>query len=107
MSMNTEASDEQTTLSMKKQLLGELWNEVRRAVDAVNVIRGENESLRQNLAKSAAEVDKLKSRIAELEKMLTAREATNASAFEEREKNRLLEVAKELIARIDKQLSLF
>ena len=107
MSMSTETSDEQTTLSMKKQLLGELWNEVRRAVDAVNAIRSENESLKQNLAKSAAEADKLKSRIAELEKMLTARDSTNSSAFEEREKNRLLEVAKELIARIDKQLSLF
>ena len=72
-----------------------------------NVIRGENESLKQNLAKSAAEIDKLKSHIAELEKMLTSREAANAVGFEEREKNRLLEVAKELIARIDKQLSLF
>ncbi len=104
--MDTEASEEQT-LSMKKQLLGELWNEVRRAVDVANVIRGENESLKQNLAKSAAEIDKLKSHIAELEKMLTSREAANAVGFEEREKNRLLEVAKELIARIDKQLSLF
>ena len=104
--MDTEASEEQT-LSMKKQLLGELWNEVRRAVDVANVIRGENESLKQNLAKSAAEIDKLKSHIAELEKMLTARAAANAVGFEEREKNRLLEVAKELIARIDKQLSLF
>ena len=105
--MNTEAPDEQTTLSMKKQLLGELWNEVRRAVDAANVIRGENESLKQNLAKSAAEVDKLKLRIAELERMLTARESANTGGFEEREKNRLLEVARSLIARIDKQLSLF
>ncbi len=104
--MDTETSDEQT-LSMKKQLLGELWNEVRRAVDVANVIRGENESLKQNLAKSAAEVDKLKSKIVELEKMLTSREAAGAGAFEEKEKNRLLEVAKELIARIDKQLSLF
>lgn len=105
--MESEASDEQTTLSMKKQLVSELWNEVRRAVDAVNVIRAENESLKQNLAKSAAEIDKLKSRIAELEKMLTAREVANTSGFEEREKNRLLEVARDLIARIDKQLSLF
>jgi signal transduction histidine kinase len=105
--MSTEASDEQTTLSMKKQLLGELWNEVRRAVDAVSVVRAENESLRQNLAKSAAEIDKLKSHVVDLEKMLTAREATSTNGFEEREKNRLLEVAKELIAKIDKQLSLF
>ncbi len=105
--MDTETSDEQTKLSMKKQLLGELWNEVRRAVDVANVIRSENESLRQNLAKSAAEIDKLKSKIAELEKMLTARETANTGGFEEKEKNRLLEVAKELIARIDKQLSLF
>jgi hypothetical protein len=104
--MDTEASDEQN-LSMKKQLLGELWNEVRRAVDVANVMRGENESLKQNLAKSAAEIDKLKSRIAELEKMLTAREVASSAGFEEREKDRLLEVAKELIARIDKQLSLF
>ncbi len=105
--MDTEASDDQTTLSMKKQLLGELWNEVRRAVDAASVIRTENESLKQNLAKSAAEMEKLKLRIAELEKMLTAREAANTGGFEEREKNRLLEVARELIAKIDKQLSLF
>ncbi len=105
--MDAETSDEQTTLSMKKQLLVELWNEVRRAVDAVNVIRAESESLKQNLAKSAAEIDRLKSRIAELEKMLTAREPANAGGFEEREKNRLLEVARELIAKIDKQLSLF
>ncbi len=105
--MDTEASDEQTTMSMKKQLLGELWNEVRRAVDEANVIRGENESLKQNLAKSSAEIDKLKLRIAELEKMLTARESASAGGFEEREKNRLLEVARELIAKIDKQLSLF
>jgi predicted nuclease with TOPRIM domain len=105
--MIAEASDEQTTLSMKKQLLGELWNEVRRAVDAVSVIRAENESLRQNLSKSAGEIDKLKSHVIELEKMLTAREAASASGFEEREKNRLLEVARDLIAKIDKQLSLF
>ena len=104
--MDTEGSDEQT-LSMKKQLLGELWNEVRRAVDVANVIRGENESLKQNLAKSAAEVDKLKSHVAELENMLTARGSSNNCGVEEKEKKRLLEVAKELIARIDKQLSLF
>ncbi|MCL4509567.1 MAG: hypothetical protein M1470_00615 [Bacteroidetes bacterium] len=107
MSTDTDSSDEQTTLSMKKQLLSELWNEIRRAVDIVSVVRSENESLKQNLAKATTETAKLKSQLADLEKMLTAREATSSNGFDEREKDRLIEAAKELIAKIDKQLSLF
>ncbi len=107
--MSTEASmsEEQTSLSMKKQLLGELWSEVRRAIEVLNVARGENESLKQNLAKATAEIDKLRSQVTDLEKMLTAREVSSSNGFEEREKNRLVEVARELISKIDTQLSLF
>jgi len=107
MSFDTNPSDEQTAASMKKQLLGELWNEIRRAVEVLSVVRGENECLKKNLTKANAEIDKLKSQISDLEKMLTAREAPSHSGFEEREKNRLVEVARELIAKIDNQLSLF
>ncbi len=107
MSSDTSMSEEQSSLTMKKQLLGELWNEIRRAVEILNAARSENESLKQNLAKANAEIEKLKSQISDLEKMLTAREAASSSAFEEREKNRLIEVAKELISKIDTQLSLF
>lgn len=107
MSIDTSMSEEQTALTMKKQLLGELWNEIRRAVEILNAARGENESLKQNLAKANAEIDKLKSQISNLEKMVTARETSSTSAFEEREKNRLIEVARELISKIDTQLSLF
>ncbi len=107
MSIDTSMSDEQTALTMKKQLLGELWNEIRRAVEILNAGRGENESLKQNLVKANAEIERLKSRITDLEKMLTARETSTSSTFEEREKNRLIEVARELISKIDTQLSLF
>ncbi len=107
MSIDASSSEEQTALTMKKQLLGELWNEIRRAVDVLSVVRSENESLKQNLAKSAAEIEKLKSRISDLEKMLTAREVASSNGFEEREKNRLIEAAREIIAKIDDQLSLF
>ena len=107
MSIDASSSEEQTAQTMKKQLLGELWNEIRRAVDVLSVVRSENESLKQNLAKSAAEVEKLKLRISDLEKMLTAREVASSNGFEEREKNRLIEAAREIIAKIDDQLSLF
>ena len=107
MSIDTSMSEEQTTLTMKKQLLGELWNEIRRAVETLSTTRGENESLKQNLTKANTEIEKLKSRISDLEKMLTARESSSSSMFEEREKNRLIEVARELISKIDTQLSLF
>jgi peptidoglycan hydrolase CwlO-like protein len=107
MSIDTSMSEEQTALTMKKQLLGELWNEIRRAVEILKVARSENESLKQNLAKSSAEIERLKSQISDLEKMLTARETSSSSGFEEREKNRLIEVARELISKIDTQLSLF
>ncbi len=107
MSIDTSMSDEQTALTMKKQLLGELWNEIRRAVEILNAGRSENESLKQNLVKANAEIERLKSRITDLEKMLTARETSTSSTFEEREKNRLIEVARELISKIDTQLSLF
>ena len=107
MSIDTSMSDEQTALTMKKQLLGELWNEIRRAVEILNAARGENESLKQNLAKANTEIEKLKSQISDLQKMVTARETSSSSAFEEREKNRLIEVAKDLISKIDTQLSLF
>ncbi|HUI31263.1 MAG TPA: hypothetical protein VLX91_13720 [Candidatus Acidoferrales bacterium] len=105
MSIDT-SSEEQTALTMKKQLLGELWNEIRRAVEILKSARSENESLKQNLAKAAAEIQKLKSQVAELERMLTARETSSSGIFEEREKNRLIEVAKDLITKIDSQLSL-
>lgn len=107
MSIDTNSSDEQSALSMKKQLLSELWNEVRRAVDVLSVVRSENESLKLNLAKASAEIEKLKSRISDLEKMLTAREVASSNGFEEREKNRLIEAARDIIAKIDNQLSLF
>ncbi len=107
MSIDTSMSDEQTALTMKKQLLGELWNEIRRAVEVLNVVRGENESLKQNLTKATGEIEKLKFQISDLEKMLTARESSSSNSFEEREKNRLIEVAKDLISKIDTQLSLF
>ncbi|MCL4539128.1 MAG: hypothetical protein M1378_05935 [Bacteroidetes bacterium] len=92
---------------MKKQLLGELWNEIRRAVDVINSVRSENESLKLNLARSAAEIERLKLQISDLEKMLTARETASSSGFEEKERIRLVDIARDLIARIDKQLSLF
>ena len=107
MSINTDPSDEQTTLSMKKQLLSELWSEIRRVVDIISIVRSENESLKQNLAKTTAETEKLKSQIADLGKMLTAREVASSDDFDEREKERLIEAARDLIAKIDKQLSLF
>lgn len=107
MGIDTSQSDEQTALSMKKQLLGELWNEIRRAVDVINAVRSENESLKLNLARSAAEIERLKLQISDLEKMLTARETASSSGFEEKERNRLVDIARDLIARIDKQLSLF
>ncbi len=107
MGIDTSQSDEQTALSMKKQLLGELWNEIRRAVDVINAGRSENESLKLNLARSAAEIERLKLQISDLEKMLTARETASSSGFEEKERNRLVDIARDLIARIDKQLSLF
>ena len=107
MSIDTSMSEEQTALTMKKQLLEELWNEIRRSVEILNASRSENESLKQNLAKATAEIEKLKSRVTDLEKMVTARESSSSSAFEEREKNRLIEVARELISKIDTQLSLF
>ena len=106
MSIDTSMSEEQTALTMKKQLLGELWNEIRRAVEVLKSARGENESLKQNIAKANAEIEKLKAQVSALEKMLTARESSS-SGFEEREKNRLIEVARELISKIDTQLSLF
>ncbi|MCL5267685.1 MAG: hypothetical protein M1469_06250 [Bacteroidetes bacterium] len=107
MGIDISQSDEQTALSMKKQLLGELWNEIRRAVDVINTVRGENESLKLNVARSAAEIERLKFQISDLEKMLTARETASSNGFEEKERNRLVEIARDLIARIDKQLSLF
>lgn len=107
MSIDTSMSEEQTALTMKKQLLGELWNEIRRAVEILNAERSENESIKQNLAKANAEIEKLKSQILDLQKMVTARESSSSSAFEEKEKNRLIEVARELISKIDTQLSLF
>ena len=107
MGIDISQSDEQTALSMKKQLLGELWNEIRRAVDVSNAVRSENESLRLNLAKSASEIERLKVQIADLEKMLTARETSSTRGFEEKERNRLVDIARDLISRIDKQLSLF
>jgi predicted nucleic acid-binding Zn-ribbon protein len=107
MSIDTSMSEEQTALTMKKQLLGELWNEIRRAVEILNSERSENESIKQNLAKANAEIEKLKSQILDLQKMVTARESSSSSAFEEKEKNRLIEVARELISKIDTQLSLF
>ncbi|MGO9480812.1 MAG: hypothetical protein ACLP05_03395 [Candidatus Kryptoniota bacterium] len=107
MSIDTNTPDEQATLSMKKQLLGELWNEVRRAVDILSVAHGENESLKQNLAKANNEIEKMKSRISDLEKILTSREPASTNGFEEKEKDRLVEVARDLISRIDHQISLF
>ena len=107
MGIDISQSDEQTALTMKKQLLSELWNEIRRAVDVSNAVRSENESLRLNLAKSASEIERLKVQIADLEKMLTARETSSTRGFEEKERNRLVDIARDLISRIDKQLSLF
>lgn len=112
MSIDTSTPDalaqrsEEATLSMKKELLGELWNEVRRAVDIVHVISGEKEALKQNLAKANGEIEKLKSRIADLEMILTSRESVSTNAFEEKEKNRLIETAKDLISKIDHQLNI-
>ena len=106
MSTNPSLSEEQNTLTMKKQLLGELWSEIRRAVEALKAARGENESLKQNLARASSDIEKLKAQISNLEKMLTARDSSSGG-FEEREKNRLVEVARELISKIDTQLSLF
>jgi len=100
-------SDEQSTLSMKKQLLGELWNEIRRAVEIVGVVKGENESLKQNLSKAGSEIEKLRGQSAELEKMLTARSPASAVGMSEREKEQLVDAAKRLIDKIDKQLSLY
>ena len=107
MAIDTGISEEQTALTMKKQLLGELWNEVRKAVEALNAVRSENESLKQNLAKANSEIEKFKLQVSDLEKFLTAREESSSSSLEEREKNRLIEVARELISKIDAQLSLF
>ncbi len=107
MGIDTSQADEQTASSMKKQLLSELWNEIRKAVDVINAVRSENESLKLNLSKAAAENEELNQRISDLEKMLTAREVASSGGFEVKEKNRLVEAARDLIARIDKQLSLF
>lgn len=92
---------------MKKQLLGELWNEVRRAVDILSVVRSENESMKQNLAKANGEIEKLRSRISDLEKILTSRDPVSTNGLEEKEKNRLIETARDLISKIDHQLNLF
>ncbi|MFZ1080998.1 MAG: hypothetical protein WAO19_03645 [Candidatus Kryptoniota bacterium] len=107
MSIDTNTPDEQATLSMKKQLLGELWNEVRRAVDILSVVRSENESMKQNLAKANGEIEKLRSRISDLEKILTSRDPVSTNGLEEKEKNRLIETARDLISKIDHQLNLF
>ncbi len=107
MSIDTSTPDEQATLSMKKQLLRELWNEVRRAVDILSVVRSENESLKQNLAKANGEIEKLKSQMSDLEKILTSRGPASTNGFEEKEKNRLIEAARDLISKIDYQLNLF
>lgn len=103
----TGLSEEQSTLSMKKQLVSELWTEVRRATEVLNATRSENESLKQDLAKANIEIDKLKAHVSELEKMLTSRESHPANGFDEREKVHFIQAARELIARIDKQLNLF
>jgi signal transduction histidine kinase len=105
MSTDTGTPDAQTTLSMKRELLGELWNEVRRAVDILRVASGENEALKQNLAKANSEIEKLKSQIADLEKILTSRESASTKIFDEKEKNRLIEAAEDLISKIDHQLN--
>ncbi|HEY9167814.1 MAG TPA: hypothetical protein VIS48_16795 [Candidatus Kryptonia bacterium] len=107
MSATTESSDEQTTLSMKKQLLLELWNEIRRAVDIVSVVKGENESLKQNLVKAGSEIDKLKTQSAELEKMLTSRTVAASNGLDDKERDQLVEAAQKLIDKIDKQLNLY
>jgi len=106
MSIDTNVPNEQATLSMKKQLLDELWNEVRRAVDILNTAHSENEDLRQNLAKTNGEIERLKSHICDLEKILTSREPASTNVFEEKEKGRLVEVARDLISKIDRQMNL-
>ena len=106
--MNTPVlADDQSNLSMKKQLVSELWTEVRRAAEVLSAAKSENESIKQNLAKANAEIERLSTRISELEKMLTSRTGPSTDGFDEKEKTHLVQVARDLIARIDKQLSLF
>ncbi len=100
-------SEEQSTTSMKKQLVSELWTEVKRAAEVLDAARSENQSLRQNLTEANLEIERLKAHISDLDKMLTSRETTPTNGFDEREKAHFLQTARELIARIDKQLSLF
>jgi len=106
MSIDTSIPNEQATLSMKKQLLDELWSEVRRAVDILKVAHSENETLKQSFTKANIEIEKLKSQICDLEKILTSRESASADVFEEKEKERLVEAARELVSKIDRQLNL-
>ncbi len=106
MSIDTSIPSEQAAVSMKKQLLDELWNEVRRAVDTLSVAHSENETLKQSLAKASAEIERLKSQISDLEKILTSRESASTDVLDEKEKERLVEAAKDLISKIDRQLEL-
>ncbi len=103
----TGLSEEQSTMSMKKQLVSELWTEARRAAEVLNAAKSENESLKQDLANAGAEIERLKAQVSDLEKMLTSRETPPTKGFDDREKVHFVQVARELIARIDKQLSLF
>jgi len=106
MNVDTNIPNEQAALSMKKQLLEELWSEVRRVVEILNVARSENETLKQNFDKANVEIGKLKSQISDLEKILTSRGPVSANVFEEKEKERLVEAARDLISKIDRQLNL-
>lgn len=98
-------ADEQH-LSVKKQLLVELWQEVKRAVEIASSLRLENENLKREAAEHAAEKDALIKKIKELEQMLTSRQQ-RANSLNEKEKERVLTTAKDLIQKIDKQINLF
>jgi predicted translin family RNA/ssDNA-binding protein len=106
MGIDTSISDPQSTLSMKKELLDELWKEVRRAVDVLHAAYSENALLKQSLSRANTEIESLKSQIANLEKLLVSRETASTALYEERERNRLVDAARELISKIDHQLNL-
>ncbi|MGC8595436.1 MAG: hypothetical protein ACP5US_06180 [Candidatus Kryptoniota bacterium] len=91
---------------MKKQLLVELWQEVKRAVEIAGTLRLENENLKREAAEHAAEKDALVRKIKELEQLLTARQQ-KSNILDEKEKERVLAAAKDLIKKIDKQINLF
>jgi|GEM_PF-4362959 regulator of replication initiation timing len=105
MGADSNPTDEQH-LSVKKQLLVELWQEVKRAVEIASALRLENENLKREAALLTAERDALVRKIKELEQMLTARQQKNNS-INEKEKERVLTTAKDLIQKIDKQINLF